>query len=52
LFSFSTFSHLVGLLAAADPESGPDMMSNMKSVIFVCVFLILVIVVAIWWLRR
>jgi uncharacterized membrane protein AbrB (regulator of aidB expression) len=47
---------MLSLLAAADTSNvtsnGPDMVSNLKSVIFVCVFLILVIAVAIWWLRR
>jgi hypothetical protein len=43
---------VVKILLLAQEETARDWGEGAKNVIFICVFLLVVIAVAIWWLRR
>ena len=43
---------VVTILFLAQQETTRDWGEGAKNVIFICVFLLVVIAVAIWWLRR
>jgi hypothetical protein len=42
----------VAALILAQAETARDWGEGAKNVIFICVFLLVVIAVAVWWLRR
>ena len=43
---------VVTIMFLAQEETARDWGAGAKNVIFICVFLLVVIAVAIWWLRR
>ena len=45
-------TYAVAAMILAQAETAHDWGEGAKNVIFICVFLLVVIAVAIWWLRR